>query len=145
MTDVLHRLIYYSRNRMTGSPDELIAGIHDILTSSRRNNALARITGALMFNGGCFAQVLEGPPDAVEETFDRIQMDERHGDVVLLGVAITEERAFDRWAMAFVGTSVEDVVRYGGIADVSRYDPSQMAREELFEALHRLVLEYETR
>ncbi|MCJ2078787.1 BLUF domain-containing protein [Methylobacterium sp. E-016] len=34
-----------------------------------------------MFNAGAFAQVLEGPRRQVEETFERIQCDDRHGDV----------------------------------------------------------------
>ena len=52
----------------------------DILRTSRRNNAEVGVTGALMFNGGAFAQVLEGPRRGVESTFERIQRDQRHGD-----------------------------------------------------------------
>jgi hypothetical protein len=145
MSEVLHRLVYYSHNRIVGDAEALAASIDKILAVSRVNNRRNDVTGALMFNAGCFAQVLEGPAEAVEQTFDRIQMDERHGDVVLLGVALTEERAFQSWSMAFVGGSVADAARFGAIANVTGYDPANMKRDELFEALYRMTLEHENR
>ena len=56
MTAALYRLVYMSRNDIT---DEIDTQIDDILETSRENNRLAEVTGALMFNTGCFAQVLE--------------------------------------------------------------------------------------
>ena len=47
--------------------------IGQILAVSRRNNARAGITGALMYSGSAFAQVLEVPRLAVEAIFERIQ------------------------------------------------------------------------
>ena len=76
MTENLHRLVYYSRNCLEGTPEEISAGIRHILETSRTNNRRAAVTGALMFNRTYFAQVLEGPRDAVEATFERIQQDE---------------------------------------------------------------------
>jgi hypothetical protein len=84
MTADLHRLVYYSRNRIGGGSDSLSDAIGTILETSRSNNARADVTGALMFNAGCFAQVLEGPRVALENVFERIQQDDRHGDVSLL-------------------------------------------------------------
>jgi hypothetical protein len=143
MSEPLCRLVYYSRNRLTGTPDQLIDSTRDILAAARRNNPRVGVTGALMFNAGCFAQVLEGPCDAVEHVFERIQQDERHGDVSLLAFAPADGRAFEHWSMAFVGASVEGAARYGGIAGESGYDPSRMTGETLFEVLHRLALEQE--
>ena len=84
MSDGLHRLVYYSRNTLSGSEQAIALEIQQVLASSRRNNAADGITGALMFNRGCFAQVLEGPRPALERTFERIQRDMRHEDVLLL-------------------------------------------------------------
>jgi hypothetical protein len=143
VSNSLHRLVYYSRNRIAGPPQALAASIGDILATSRANNARVGVTGALMFNAGCFGQVLEGPQPALEAIFERIQQDERHGDVSLLSLASTTTRAFESWSMGFVGASVEDAARYGSIAQDSGFDPSRLTGEALFEALHRLAMEEE--
>jgi len=145
MTEALHRLVYYSRNRITGTPAALAEAITSILAASQVNNARMDVTGALMFNAGCFAQVLEGPRTAVEEIFERIQQDERHGDVSLLAFDPAPARVFERWSMGFVGASVSDAARYGALAQESGFDPARMTGEALFETLHRLALEEESR
>ncbi len=143
MAEALSRLVYYSRNRMAGDPNDLAAVINSILATSRANNAKVGVTGALMFNSGCFAQVLEGSQDAVEGVFERIQQDERHGDVSLLAFDPVPARAFEAWSMGFVGASVADAARYGGLAAESGFDPARMTGEALFSTLHRLALEEE--
>jgi hypothetical protein len=140
MSESIHRLVYYSHNRAAIAPE---AAIKQILEAARRNNPRVGVTGALMFNAGCFAQVLEGPKAAVEHTFERIQQDDRHGDVSVLAFCQVSERAFDGWSMAFVGGSIHDSQRYSGVAGESGYDPSRMTGDALFETLHRLVLEEE--
>lgn len=47
-----------------------------------------------------FAQTLEGPFDGVQATFERIQLDHRHEDVVLLQADTVAIRTFGDWAMA---------------------------------------------
>ncbi len=143
MTELIYRLVYYSPNRMVGSPDANAKSIQDILAASRRNNPKVGVTGVLMFNAGCFTQVLEGTRDGVEYTFERIQQDRRHGGASVLAYAPTSERRFKRWSMAFVGVTIADDRRYSAIAAESGYDPSRMTGEALFETLHRLVLEEE--
>ncbi len=143
MSQDLYRLVYYSRNRIAGSPDVVAEEISGILQTSRLNNARVAVTGALMFNAGCFAQVLEGPRAEVESTFERIQQDERHGDVSLLAFEPSQARSFDSWSMAFVGTSVSEAARYGSIAGDTGFDPSRMDSEGLFNLLRRLVIEEE--
>ena len=143
MTESIHRLVYYSQNRVAGTPAELTAVIHAILDASRRNNPRAGVTGALMFNAGCFAQVLEGSSSHVEHVFERIQQDPRHGDVSVLSFAPASGRCFENWSMSFAGASVEDAARYGSLAGESGFDPSRMSGDAIFRTLHRLVLEEE--
>jgi hypothetical protein len=143
MIEGIHRLIYYSRNNAAGSPETMAVTIQSILAAARRNNASVGVTGALMFNAGCFAQVLEGPKAAVEHTFERIQQDERHGDVSVLTFGPVADRSFDRWSMGFVGESVADAEQYGNIANQSGYDPSRMTGDALFATLQRLMREEE--
>jgi hypothetical protein len=143
LSEDLHRLVYYSRNRAASAPEGMTVTIDRILESARRNNVSVDVTGALMFNAGCFAQVLEGPKAGVMHTFERIQQDERHGDVSVLSFGPITARAFDRWSMGFVGESILDAGRYHAIGSDSGYDPSRMTGDALFETLHRLMLEEE--
>ncbi len=131
----LHRLVYYSANLITGPASQLRAEVDHILAASRRNNELVGVTGALMFSAGYFGQVLEGPQAAIETTFERIQQDPRHGDVALLEFAPIPERAFQSWAMAFVGSPDSG---FTGWED-SRFDFKAVTGETLFSKLHALV------
>jgi hypothetical protein len=139
----LHHLIYYSRNTMTGSEPDVVAGIEQILASSRRNNVGVEVTGALMFNRGCFAQILEGPRAAIEQTFERIQRDDRHAAVVVLAYAPIAKRAFPNWSMAFVGANDVDRERFGSLASATGFDPAHVTAEMVTSTLHRLVGEEE--
>ena len=99
----LYRVVYCSRNLLPDAAASLAAQVQDILDMSRRNYARDGISGALLFSGGCFAQALEGPQDAVEATFERIQCDERHTEVIVLAAGPIRERDFADWSMAFHG------------------------------------------
>ncbi|MCJ2139100.1 BLUF domain-containing protein [Methylobacterium sp. E-066] len=139
----LYRLVYASKNLFHGSEAELTAVVGQILASSQRNNARADVTGALMFNAGAFAQVLEGPRQGVEETFERIQCDGRHGDVTVLQCGPTESRNFANWSMAYVGASVGGQARFSRLAAESGFDLSRLDGDTVFTMLHELVLEEE--
>ena len=142
MAEPTFRLVYYSRNRLADSA--MAAGaIEEILDASRVNNAQVGVTGALMFNAGCFAQVLEGPQSAVEATFERIQQDERHGEVSLLAFGPVSDRAFETWSMGFVGGSERGRARFAALAGDDSFDPAVLSGERLFETLHQLALEEE--
>lgn len=103
MTEPLHALSYFSRNTVDETGGRLPVEIGQILAAARRNNRQGDVTGALLFSGGCFAQVLEGPLGAVERIFERIQCDPRHRDVTVLSFEPIETRAFPHWSMAFAG------------------------------------------
>lgn len=96
MSRDLFRMVYCSRS-IRGSDDG--PSLARILATSRRNNARDGLTGALLALDGSFAQVLEGEFEAVQRTFERIQVDERHEDVILLQAHITGARLFGGWAM----------------------------------------------
>src|SRR4051812_23983308 len=98
MSNADYRLVYYSRNHITQDETIFKSNVDDIRARSRHNNQRDGITGALLFNGGCFAQVLEGPLDKIEATFERIQQDDRHGEVSLLAMDPIVNRSFPNWA-----------------------------------------------
>lgn len=121
MTGDLHSLAYFSRNAMDDDPAVLEAGLRDILETARRRNRQINVTGALLFAGGCFAQVLEGPLAAVEQLFETIQCDPRHNDVTILHFHPIAERSFPQWAMAFAGQDNE--TRERALAAATLGDP----------------------
>ncbi|MFL1463111.1 BLUF domain-containing protein [Roseococcus sp. DSY-14] len=129
------RLVYVSRNRIRGEEAALAAEAATILEASRRNNPRVGVTGALMFNRGLFAQVLEGPQAAVEDTFERIQGDDRHGEVALLSFAPCAARAFPHWSMAHVGTQEADAAALDRFAAESGFDIARLDGERLFTLL----------
>ncbi|KQQ87669.1 BLUF domain-containing protein [Aureimonas sp. Leaf324] len=143
MTASLHRLVYYSRNHISGDAAAFAAHVDDILARSRTNNARDGITGALLFNAGCFAQVLEGPLATIEAAFERIQQDERHGEVALLALDPIAARSFPNWAMGFVGASDRDADRFQTVGASSGFDPSRLSGDEIHTLLRDLTIEEE--
>lgn len=106
----LYNLAYISRNTISGDSQTVREELSRILTTAQRNNRARGVTGALLYSGGYFCQVLEGPEEVVEDLFEVIQMDDRHGDVTVLHFEPIEARGFGDWAMALAG--VEDTMRF---------------------------------
>ena len=74
--------------------------VEDIALCSERKNMEAGLTGLLVATGGLFFQILEGPSDAVDETYARISADSRHHDIVLLSTETdVSKRLYPDWAM----------------------------------------------
>lgn len=104
---VLRQLAYTSLTRDRVSR----TGILDILRTSRAHNVPRGVTGALLYADGAFLQVIEGPPDAVDEVYGRIRQDPRHDRVMTLLDAAVETRAFPEWPMGLlrIGDVSDDV------------------------------------
>ncbi len=135
----LYRLVYYSQNMIMGLDEEVEAAVQQILETSQRNNAAVAVTGALMFTDGLFAQILEGQQAEVERVFERIQLDERHGEVHLLSFGPVESRIFARWAMAFVGETHDSKNAFAHCADESGFDYEAASADEMTSQLFRLL------
>lgn len=82
----LRRLVYTSR----ANDHDLI----DILRVSRANNGIDGVSGLLLARLGMFVQVLEGQPESVATTFQRIRYDTRHSHVEVLSDTVETKRAF---------------------------------------------------
>lgn len=92
------RLLYCSQAKPEISKED----IENILQTSRKNNSAAEITGALMYGGGRFMQVLEGPEQAVLRTYVNITDDTRHSNCRMIYVTPVKDRLFSTWTMAMV-------------------------------------------
>jgi hypothetical protein len=140
MSEATYRLVYYSRNHIGGAEPSFSENIDQILASSRQNNVRDNITGALLFNSGCFAQVLEGPLAKVEAAFERIQQDDRHGEVSLLALDPIEARSFPNWAMGYVGSSIMDSARFSAVAESSGFDLARLSGDQIHSLLKDLAV-----
>jgi len=139
----LYRLVYYSRNTIFGVDEEVTDSVDGILAASQRNNARVGVTGALMFTDGFFAQVLEGKMSAVEEVFERIQLDDRHAEVQLLSFTAVDKRVFPNWAMAFVGNDEPGRGKFGHYAASSGFDFSAVDGDAMVDHLLRFLVDEE--
>lgn len=90
----LSQLIYSSQP--FGYDDAVLRGI---LTDARRNNVRDGITGALICRWDIFLQLLEGPTEKVQDTFNRIKRDDRHVAATVRFSEPVSERLFGDWAM----------------------------------------------
>ncbi len=100
----LIRLLYRSDSELTGSDRAVREEAFAIADAAAARNASEGVTGALMFRGGVFVQLLEGEDDAIERVFERICRDIRHRRLVLLDLSEPDRRVFGEWNMvAFEG------------------------------------------
>lgn len=99
----LFSLLYVSRS--TIPPAQAAAAVDDIVAQSHSRNSELGITGALLFTGVKFAQVLEGSEASVDTLFASILRDERHKQIVVVARDPIAKRRFDRWSMAYSGPS----------------------------------------
>lgn len=75
--------------------------IDTILIKSRANNTRNNISGILLFRNGIFIQLLEGPIEIVDKTYEKIQKDPRHIQVTELARIYGGARIFSSWDMAY--------------------------------------------
>ncbi|WP_293721500.1 BLUF domain-containing protein [Stappia sp.] len=80
----ISRLCYRSALTFTEMTLSLEEELERIVATARANNARTGLRGALIMNGTTFFQVLEGPADALEATFSRIEADRRHHDLTVI-------------------------------------------------------------
>ncbi|MEL7472370.1 MAG: BLUF domain-containing protein [Planctomycetota bacterium] len=74
----------------------------DLAGYCAEHNADAGITGMLVYNAGCFLQVLEGPEDVVDAIMTKIRSDERHVWVTTIVEGPATQRLFPDWQMGLV-------------------------------------------
>ena len=133
-SNTLSQVIYISHNCI--EPARLDNEVREVLDVSRKRNASAGLTGALMFNERCFAQVLEGRCQDLEATFERIQCDLRHDRVVLLEFTAIERRHFENWTMGYVAEKTAARERFNQLTLDPWFDARRLKAGTLFGLLH---------
>jgi len=103
----LYQIAYISKNAVVGNEEEIKEQVKSILNTAQINNPKLGITGALLYSGDYFCQVIEGRREVLEDLFETIQMDPRHNEVTVLHFEPIERRNFSEWAMAMAGIERE--------------------------------------
>jgi len=96
-------LLYVSRSALL--PEAAPEAVKAIVATSRGRNPDACLTGALLFTGEHFAQVLEGSPAAVDDLMARVAKDPRHTEIIIIARKWITVRRFGDWSMAYSGPS----------------------------------------
>ena len=129
----LKHLIYFSKPTIFDYET-----IKNILTISRVNNNRTGLTGSLIYRSDLYFQFLEGPPDAVNDTYKKIKLDTRHSEIHKIKEDVTNRRLFASWAMRedalHNGMWPREEVRMGLLA---RIEPNEAF--DTFERLSREV------
>ena len=94
----LHHLFYVSR----AAPDLRKEEVDAIVARSTSFNLECEATGALVFSGDHFAQVLEAPRETLVELMRLIESDTRHHDIRMIFWQQLSARAFADWSMAYL-------------------------------------------
>ncbi|GAA0731763.1 BLUF domain-containing protein [Sphingomonas japonica] len=133
---VIESLLYISRS--TVSSDQSQRVISSVVDTARRRNSRVGLTGALLFTGTHFAQVIEGDANAIERLMVALRRDARHDDLRVVERQIIPNRRFTEWSMAYFGPS-QFVSRH-----VTRLlgNPSTVDRRRAAEWLTDLLCEF---
>ncbi|MGA0394005.1 MAG: BLUF domain-containing protein [Rhodospirillales bacterium] len=89
--------IYISAETEKFTPEAL----KELLVQARENNQAKGISGLLVYHGGSFLQVLEGPEVEVENLLEKIHKDPRHNNIKILFKDTVPEKEFEDWSMGF--------------------------------------------
>lgn len=100
---MLHHWLYVSSSSVPRDDCEI--QVQHIVNVSKRRNAECAVTGALLFSGDHFVQLIEGPSISVAQIRASILQDPRHSDVMTIDDGELLERNFEGWALAYNGRS----------------------------------------
>lgn len=94
---MLHRIIYLS----SGQKDLTLLDVNVILKNAKAYNKSKNITGVLLYLDKNFIQVLEGTKDDVINLYEKIQLDNRHKNIIKVIEDTINRRQFEEWDMGF--------------------------------------------
>ncbi|HWV09801.1 MAG TPA: BLUF domain-containing protein [Pseudomonas sp.] len=95
---MLKSVIYVSK----ATSLQAVSHIREFLPRARAHNDAHSITGALLFDGEHFLQILEGPAAQIDALIARISSDARHSQVTLLAALDLPQRAFSGFSMGYL-------------------------------------------
>ena len=121
-------LLYVSRSRL---PENTAAEqLRTILDVSAQRNRRQDLTGALIYTGTHFAQILEGPEQGVAAVMASIAVDLRHEEVAVMQREAIYGRSFASWGMGLIAhdTAIAQQIRSVHAARAERGVEEAVAR-----------------
>ena len=101
-----HFSLLYVSDLAVASPTNVVAGI---TRQSRANNQRNDITGILVFDGECFAQLVEGSERAIHGLLKLLRSDTRHERLEVLELAPSmSPRTFPGWRLGYLKTELHE-------------------------------------
>ncbi len=94
---VFHEIVYVSSAARPFGEADLSA----LLTKAREKNERLGVTGMLLYIGGNFMQLIEGPAEALDPLVDIIGRDSRHNGLTVIVRREIERRSFPDWSMGY--------------------------------------------
>lgn len=100
---MIYSLCYISTKRS----DLLNSEINSIVEYSKKWNRENNITGILIEYKNHFIQHIEGDAIVIYELFEKIKLDSRHENALLLKYSPIEKRLFNNWSMAHRNLNID--------------------------------------
>lgn len=110
----LTQLIYISQATRKMSSEDLMS----IQKIAKTNNETMDVTGSLFYNGGWFLQVLEGPVEALNTLYKKIEKDPRHKNSRIIHSESAKFRTFTRWSMNMTNLDDRQADKYDALVEV---------------------------
>lgn len=99
----VHSLLYVSKSLLPNAiADDVVP---QIAAASVLANGRTGLTGALVFTGSHFAQILEGDRREIDKLLAAIHRDARHTELNIIERIDVHARRFAGWSMAYMGPS----------------------------------------
>lgn len=102
---MLSQLVYVSNRKPNCSAEE----IEKILASCKKNNPALNITGVLLYSDSKFIQLVEGDAKVITTLYDKIKLDARHSNPMMLSYGPIKEKSFPSWHMGSKKMASNDV------------------------------------
>ncbi len=103
---MLSQLVYVSNRKPNCTEEE----IEKILISCKKNNPPLQITGVLLYSDTKFIQMVEGDAKVLTGLYDKIKLDNRHSNPMMISYGPIKEKSFPSWHMGarkIVGSQVD--------------------------------------
>ncbi len=113
---MISHLVYASKRGINCSVEE----IEKILLSSTQNNLLLDITGCLLYTDYKFIQYLEGDFYEIKNLFEKLKLDSRHENLVLIAMGSSKNRLFPNWQMGCKPISNDEVMFNSNITEAEK-------------------------
>jgi inhibitor of KinA sporulation pathway (predicted exonuclease) len=109
-------ILYLSTASHLMKEDELVS----LLQVSRNNNKRKGLSGMLLYSEGTFIQLLEGDEDQLKSTYQAIEKDRRHYNIIKMLDGESSERHFPEWTMGFKSANAEEMEEFKGYINPSK-------------------------